>query len=390
MSSTATSEAGGGADPVVEGPWGVARAAPSTGRLGHREARERTCRLSRARRCPARRLAIAALAIASGNGCEPRAESGPDLRVAREFEPPGEGYLWAPVDVEVDGDRVWVLDAGAGQAHAYDTRGRYRRTLGRKGHGPGELVDPLALGVAGDTLWILNTGNARVERFSREGALLDSEPLPDSLPTPVDLVRWRGVFVGALPFGELPLVIFGGKDAPVPFGADLARRARELAPAGGAIPPVYRLGVVEGELWVAHLYLPLVAVYDAPGRPGRILEFEAPDVGSRETSYEEREGSKRWVLKAPPRPGGGLGFLSLGGTTYLLTHRRGEDGRQILVWWPGPGARGRSVPGLRGLHLVAAAGAGERSYVVGVREDAEEPVVAVLEARDPAEVHASR
>ncbi len=371
-------------------PRGAAQAAPA-GRPSRRSVRRLAGRPSRARWRLARGLAIGALAVAAGTGCEPRADPGPaDLRVVGEFEPPGEGYLWAPVDVEVDGERVWVLDAGAGQAHAYDTGGRYRRTLGRKGHGPGELQDPLALGVAGDTLWVLNTGNARVEYFSQEGGLLGSEPLPDTLPTPVDLVRWGGAFIGALPFGQLPLVRFGGKDPPALFGADLARRARELAPAGGRIPSVYRLGVVEGELWVAHLYLPLVAVYEAPGHPGRILEFEAPDVGSGETSYEDRGDSKRWVLKAPPRPAGGLGFLALGGRTYLLTHRRGTDGRQVLVWWPEAQGPGRSVPGVPGLHLVAAARAGERGYVVAVRGDAEEPVVVVMEARHPAVIHASR
>lgn len=332
-----------------------------------------------------------ALAVAAAAGCEPRTgpEAG-DLQVVAEFEPPGEGYLWAPVDVEVDRDRVWVLDAGAGQAHAYDTGGRYRRTLGRKGRGPGELKDPLALGVTGDTLWVLNTGNARLEYFSRQGGLLGSEPLPDTLPTPVDLVRWKGAFIGALPFGALPLVRFGGKDPPVLFGADLARRARELASEGGGVPSVYRLAVVGDELWVAHLYLPLVAVYQAPGRPGRLLEFEAPDVGAAETSYEEGEGSKRWVLKAPPRPAGGLGFLALGGRTYLLTHRRGSDGRQVLVWWPEAGAPGRRVPGPPGFHLVASAPAGKRGYVVGVRGEAEEPVVAVLEAGPPGEAGALR
>ncbi|HZD06498.1 MAG TPA: 6-bladed beta-propeller, partial [Longimicrobiales bacterium] len=304
------------------------------------------------------------------------------------FESPGTGQLWAPVDVEVDSDRVWVLDAGAGQAYAYDAEGRYRRTIGRKGHGPGELMEPLALGLAGDTLWILNTGNARLEYFSREGRALGSEPFPDSLPTPVDLVRWEGEFIGALPFGEHPLVRFGGKRPPVLFGQELVRRADELTGPRGKFPSVYRLGVVDGELWVAHLYLPFVGVYRDPGEPGRILEFEAPDVGRSKTSYEDRGGSKRWVLKAPPRPAGGLGFLQLGGRNHLLTHGRGEDGRQILVWWPEESAPGRKVPGPPGVVLVAAAGSSGRSFGVGARGEMEEPAVLALESGDLAGSHA--
>ena len=90
-------------------------------------------------------------------------------RVVGAFEPPPSGYFWAPVDVAVAGDRVWVLDAGAGRIFAYDLRGRYRGAMGRKGRGPGELQDPLALGVAGDSLWVLDVGNGRIEYFARSG-----------------------------------------------------------------------------------------------------------------------------------------------------------------------------------------------------------------------------
>lgn len=294
------------------------------------------------------------------------------------FEPPGPGGFWAPVDVEVDGERVWVLDAGAAQAYAYDSAGRLLVTVGRPGSGPGELKDPLALGVAGDTLWVLNTGNARIEYYSRRGDGLGSERLPDSLPTPVDLVRWQGAFVGALPFGALPLVRFGGREPPALFGAELARRAAEIAPAGGKVPAVYRLGVVDGALWAAHLYLPLVAVYERPGRPARILGFTAPDVGVGETVYDEDEGARRWVQKAPPRPGGGLGFLEMLGDTYLLTHRRDAGGRQILIRWTDGADEGRSVAGPSGVHLVGSARSGSRVFAVGVRGDEEEPVVVVL------------
>lgn len=331
--------------------------------------------------------AVVAMAVGCGSDAEPPSGA---IRVVGEFGSSGEVHLWAPVDVEVDGDRVWVLDAGAGQAHAYDRGGRHVRTVGRAGRGPGELRDPLALGVAGDTLWVLNTGNARVEYFSREGRPIGSEPLPDSLPVPVDLVRWQGAFVGALPFGELPLARFGGREGPLLFGADLARRARELAPEGGAVPAVYRLGVIRGELWVTHLYLPLVGVYEAPDRPGRILEFDAPAAGRSETSYEEEAGRRRWLVKAPPRPAGGLGLLDLGDRSYLLTHRRDAEGRQVLVWWPDPDVPGRSVSGPPGLLLVAAAGAGPRAYAVGVRGEVEEPVAVIVEPGGGPETHVSR
>jgi hypothetical protein len=325
-------------------------------------------------------MTVAVFASACGR------EGGPGeigIKVVGVFEPPGAGYFWAPVDVAVDGDRVWVLDAGAGQVYAYDPSGRYRGALGRKGRGPGELQDPLALGVAGDSLWVLDIGNGRIEFFARSGAHLRTETLPDGLPTPVDLVRWKGSFVGALPFGDRPLARLGPEGRPFLFGAELAGRARELASGDGRIPAIYRLAVVGEELWAAHLYLPLVAVFGPEGRLRRLLEYEAPDPEPVETRVERREGGERRLERAPRRPAGGLGVLSLGETRLLLTHRRDVAGRQVLIAWRGNDARARSAWGPPDLLLVSAAGAGRRNFAVGARGDLEEPAVLILEADRP-------
>ena len=323
-------------------------------------------------------------ALASACGWEP-GEGETGVRVVGVFEPPREGYFWAPVDVEVDGDRVWVLDARAGQVFAYDPLGRYRAAIGRKGRGPGELQDPLALGMAGDSLWVLDIGNGRIEYFARSGAHLRSETLPDGIPTPVDLVRWRGSFVGALPFGELPLARLGPEGPPFLFGAELAARAQELAPADGRIPSIYRLAVVDDELWAAHLYLPLVGVFGPEGRLRRLLEYEAPNPEPVQTRIEKLEAGERRLERAPRRPAGGLGVLPLGNARLLLTHRRDEDGRQVLIGWRGDDPHARTAWGPPDLLLVSAAAAGRRSFAVGARGDVEEPAVLILEADGPGE-----
>ncbi|HET9582183.1 MAG TPA: 6-bladed beta-propeller [Gemmatimonadota bacterium] len=310
------------------------------------------------------------------------------VRVVGVFEPPRAGYFWAPVDVAADGERIWVLDAGAGQVFGYDAGGRYQTAIGRKGRGPGELQDPLALGVAGDTLWILDVGNGRIEHFATSGAHLRSDALPEGLPTPVDMVRWRGSFVGALPFGERPLVRIGPAGRSFVFGAELARRARQLASAGGRIPAIYRLAVVDGELWAAHLYLPLVAVYGPEGRLQRLIEFDAPDPEPVRARIEKRDRGERHLERAPRRPAGTLGFLPLEGRLMLLTHRRDGNGRQALITWRGDDAEPGTAWGPPDLLLVSAAGAGTRSFAVGARGEVEEPAVVILAAEGPG--HAAR
>lgn len=301
-------------------------------------------------------------------------------RVVGIFEPPPTGYFWAPVDVAVDGDRVWVLDAGAGQVFAYDRRGRYRGAMGRKGRGPGELHDPLALGVAGDSLWVLDIGNGRIEYFARSGRHLGSAALPDGLPTPVDLVRWNGSFVGALPFGDRPLVRLGTGGTAFLFGEDLAARARQLAPRDGRIPAIYRLAIVDDELWAAHLYLPLVGIFGREGRLHRLLEYEAPDPGPLQARIERTDAGERRLERAPRRPAGALGVLQLGGLRLLMTHRRDGRGRQHLMAWRGGESRARLALGPPDLLLVSAAGDGAGTFAVGARGEAEEPAVLILEA----------
>ncbi|HET6342058.1 MAG TPA: hypothetical protein VFG78_07725, partial [Gemmatimonadota bacterium] len=330
----------------------------------------------RVARAALRTLTVAALASACGREAG-AGETG--VRVVGVFEPPRAGYFWAPVDVAVEGDRVWVLDAGAGQIFAYDTLGGYRGAIGRKGRGPGELQDPLALGVAGDSLWVLDIGNGRIEHFARSGAHLRSETLPDGLPTPVDMVRWKGSFVGALPFGGRPLARLGPEGRPFLFGAELAARARELAPGDGRIPSIYRLAVVDDELWAAHLYLPLVGIFGPDGRLRRLLEYEGPDPEPVRTRIEKREGGERRVERAPRRPAGGLGVLPLGSARLLLTHRRDDEGRQVLIAWRGDDPEPRTVQGPPDLLLVSAAAGGRRSFAVGARGDVEEPAILILE-----------
>ncbi len=322
-------------------------------------------------------LTVAVIASSCGNSAGHEAVV---PRIVGAFEPPPTGYFWAPVDVAVDGDRVWVLDAGAGQVFGYDPLGRYRGAIGRKGRGPGELQDPLAVGMAGDSLWVLDIGNGRIDFFARSGAHLRSQALPDDIPTPVDLVRWKGEFVGALPFGDRPLARLGPEGRPFLFGAELAARARELAPGDGRIPAIYRLAVVDDELWAAHLYLPLVAIFGPEGGLRRLVEFEAPDPEPVETRIERRDDGERRLERAPRRPAGSLGVLPLGDARLLLTHRRDGDGRQVLIAWRGDDPEARTAWGPPHLLLVSAAGAGPRSFAVGARGEVEEPAVLILEA----------
>jgi hypothetical protein len=88
-----------------------------------------------------------------------------------------EEYLFADVaDVAVAKDgAIYVFDRGTPAIRKYDAAGKYVRTLGRKGRGPGEYLSGSGLGVLPDgrvLLW--DTGNWRVNVYSATGDVLTS------------------------------------------------------------------------------------------------------------------------------------------------------------------------------------------------------------------------
>jgi sugar lactone lactonase YvrE len=92
-------------------------------------------------------------------------------RFLRALGKPGQ---FRPVDVVVDGDRLYVTDILHHQIHILNKySGLVLSSFGSVGGDPGELFQPtnLALGPEG-TLYVTDTGNFRVQEFSLEGEFI--------------------------------------------------------------------------------------------------------------------------------------------------------------------------------------------------------------------------
>lgn len=77
--------------------------------------------------------------------------------------------------------RIVVLNTGNASLAAYDSRGRYLFTAGRKGQGPGEFEVPTWLGrLEGDTVAIWDQRLKRLSFFSGEGTYRRSAAIPDA------------------------------------------------------------------------------------------------------------------------------------------------------------------------------------------------------------------
>lgn len=145
--------------------------------------------------------------------------SAPQWTAGTEWSIGDVSTAFAPVDisgvigaVRLDDGTSVLGEEGAARLLYFGADGALKRSVGRRGDGPGEFRLPLFLGRAGDTVWVYDYTQARVTRFDAEGELIDIVNLTPPLPS-------------ALAFGGLPdgSLVFMGQ-----WHSNVARNAQGL------------------------------------------------------------------------------------------------------------------------------------------------------------------
>jgi len=109
-----------------------------------------------------------------------RGDAQPQLRVVQPDEykkdvvatpPAGAKWFLAFIDdVAVDNvGRMYVLERSDQTIRVFSSSGKYLKSLGRRGDGPGEFRNARALLIRSGSLWVLDYGNSRVTAFGLEG-----------------------------------------------------------------------------------------------------------------------------------------------------------------------------------------------------------------------------
>ena len=109
----------------------------------------------------------------------PVAQQGWALRHVRDVGPaPGEpGELVDPQDLALaDDGTLYVVEQGPATLNVYDSTGRWQRTIGRDGSGPGEFTAAF-IAVRGDTLVLQDPAQSRVTVYrASTGEVLSTRP----------------------------------------------------------------------------------------------------------------------------------------------------------------------------------------------------------------------
>jgi hypothetical protein len=257
---------------------------------------------ARCRRLP-RRPMLAGLLLAAGCGGAERPPADPlatlptwslveEVAIGREDDP---DYALTPVTgLAVGPDLVYVALRQDAHVRVFDHDGRFVRTIGRRGQGPGEFGYVGQPGVSGDTLWVNDgRGQGWMHYFTLDGTLLRAGPLHAVEP---------------------PYIGVGGGNRPVPGGGYL----RATSTAATRNPEV--------------LDFPVFRVADDGSTLGRLPGW-SNEARHHVVEYEGRVGSmvssSQYIAWRPFNRGASYAFGA--DNRYVIRVEHAGDGERVRV-----------------------------------------------------------
>lgn len=116
--------------------------------------------------------------------------------------------FYMPADLAVDAQgRRYVLDMGNHRIQVFSADGKFLKTIGRRGQGPGEFSAPNALELdAQGNLTVCETQAARIQTISAEGKVIRTLRITDGLPGDIHLLKSGGILTSTGASGGMTMI----------------------------------------------------------------------------------------------------------------------------------------------------------------------------------------
>jgi hypothetical protein len=197
-------------------------------------------------------------------------------------------YFYQPSDLELDPTQslIYVADSGSSRVLVFDFQGKFLKSIGTKGQGPGEFMRPTGMCILKNSgLAVADLTNNRIQIFDQSGKFLRAVTVTDARVA--DLISAGDKFYTVPAFGFSGFSLnMGSEEKTQPLVSvldDQGHKIQEISVADfPEIQPFVRalkhrvcLALSpQGKLFLPHFAMNIVQVFDLTGK--KIGDFSRP------------------------------------------------------------------------------------------------------------------
>jgi len=185
-------------------------------------------------------------------------------------------FLRFPADIKISNDNlVYILDSGNHRIQVFDLTGNFKRTIGRRGQGPGDLLSPSCFCLDNDNnLIVADTSNRRIQAFNSKGKYLYSYRLKGLIER-IELTRNNHIAIFCYTDSFISKKLVSIYD----FKGNLVKRIGNHIDIN---KPMSEFGTLffdldkNGNILISYAGVPLYQKYSFQGKSLLIVSYEVP------------------------------------------------------------------------------------------------------------------
>ncbi len=249
-----------------------------------------------------------------------------------------------PEDIKVDKKGwVYILDSGNNRIQVFDGSGKYIRTIGRKGQGPGDMLSPNAIVLDNiNNVVVADSGNRRVQAFDPAGNYLYSFNSGDGISSAIAVTRSNEIVIGSpskSPRSRPVITLYK------PNGTIL----KNLGKVHVAPNSKYGLETVffsldrDDNFFVSYYATPFYWKYSPNGKPLMVVAYDSPTGTPIIRPDKPKNGEPKLKITGPRNKmlSTGLTVDELGRVYLIVAKRPKKKSEQVYLVSDGPGTMRR-------------------------------------------------